>query len=561
MLRIREVKLRPGEPRAAIPRLIEKRCNLEKIGYAVSAWRVVSESLDARDKARIRFVFCVDFSVKRRAEAPRAAAKKDTATTDAEFEAEVLRRLHACGRAVPVDAAPPATVDDAFVSRPSSGRGGAREGFAQSGSAPAPVIAGFGPCGMFAALTLAARGYAPIVLERGRDVDARVRDVRRFFEEGALDPKSNVQFGEGGAGTFSDGKLTTGIKDPRVSFVLAELARAGGGEDILRLHRPHIGTDVLRAVVKNIRERVLSLGGTVLFEHKLAGIFTQDGALRAVLAETPRGAEELPATRLLLATGHSARDTFAMLLAAGLQMEQKPFSIGLRIEHPQQYIDAAQYGEDFAAVYGMTPREAGLPPAEYKLSVRTAGGRGLYTFCMCPGGVVIPAASEPYGTVTNGMSDRARAGAFANSALLVDVRVTDFASEDPLAGIAFRRAYEQKAFASKAAPRPYLPPTESLADFMTEDSALAACLPAFAADAIREGLPLLGKKLKGFDAPETRLYGVETRSSSPVRIPRGQDMLSNIRGVYAGGEGAGYAGGIVSAAVDGVRLAEAIIAM
>jgi uncharacterized FAD-dependent dehydrogenase len=250
-----------------------------------------------------------------------------------------------------------------------------------------------------------------------------------------------------------------------------------------------------------------------------------------------------------------------MLHAAGLHMEQKPFSIGLRIEHPQQRIDAAQYGEDFAAVYGMTPREAGLPPADYKLSVKTASGRGLYTFCMCPGGVVIPAASEPYGTVTNGMSDRARAGDFANSALLVDVRVSDFASADPLAGIAFQRAYERKAFASKAAPRPYLPPTESLAEFMTEDSALAACLPAFAADAIREGLPRFGEKLKGFDMPEASLYGVETRSSSPIRVPRGRDMLSNIRGVYAGGEGAGCAGGIVSAAVDGVRLAEAIMAM
>jgi uncharacterized FAD-dependent dehydrogenase len=241
-------------------------------------------------------------------------------------------------------------------------------------------------------------------------------------------------------------------------------------------------------------------------------------------------------------------------------MEAKPFSVGLRIEHPQAHIDAAQYGEDFAAIYGMTPRAAGLPPADYKLAVRTAGGRGLYTFCMCPGGVVIPAASEPGGTVTNGMSARARDGAFANSALLVDVRVSDFASQDPLAGIAFRRAYEQRAFASKAAPRPYMPPTESLAAFMTDESALAACLPDFVAEAIREGLPRLGERLKGFDMPEASLYGVETRSSSPIRIPRGPGLCTNLRGVYAGGEGAGYAGGIVSAAVDGVRLAEAILA-
>jgi uncharacterized FAD-dependent dehydrogenase len=522
---------------------------LEKYGYKLSAWRVVAESADARDKARIRFVCQVDFSVERRAGASRSAGSNGAA----EAEAELLRRLRARGKDDGIDAAPPPAPAIGFDSlSPPLGRRNARRG-------PAPVIAGFGPCGMFAALLLSARGYAPIVLERGRDVDARVRDVQRFFEDGTFDPESNVQFGEGGAGTFSDGKLTTGIKDARAASALATFARAGGGEDILRLRKPHIGTDVLRTVVKNIRERIQALGGSVLFEHKLTGLFTRDGALKAVLVETPRGEEELPADRLLLATGHSARDTFAMLCAAGLCMEQKPFSVGLRIEHPQRLIDAAQYGEDFAARYGMTAREAGLPPADYKLAVRTASGRGLYTFCMCPGGVVIPAASEPCGTVTNGMSERARAGPFANSALLVDVRVSDFASEDPLAGIAFQRAYERLAFASKAAPRPYMPPTESLADFMSENSALAACLPAFAADAIREGLPRLGKKLKGFDMPEARLYGVETRSSSPIRIPRGPDMLSNIRGVYAGGEGAGRAGGIVSAAVDGIGLAEAMM--
>jgi uncharacterized FAD-dependent dehydrogenase len=548
MLRIREIKLKPGESRETIPSLIEKRCDLKRCGYAVSAWRVVTESVDARDKARIRFVFCVDFSAKRRAGAPLRA---DSGRAE-DVEADILRRLRARGWGAGIEPTPAASDAGVLSPRPPSARGSARGG-------TAPVIVGFGPCGMFAALTLAAHGRAPVVLERGRDVDARVCDVRRFFEDGALDPESNVQFGEGGAGTFSDGKLTTGIKDSRAFAVLSEFARAGGGEELLRLRRPHIGTDVLRAVVKNMRERIRSLGGTVLFEHKLAGLFTRGGELKAVLVETPRGATELPAERLLLATGHSARDTFGMLCAAGLRMEQKPFSVGLRIEHPQQIIDAAQYGEGFAALYGMTPREAGLPPADYKLSVKTSGGRGLYTFCMCPGGVVIPAASEPFGTVTNGMSARARAGSFANSALLVDVRVSDFASEDPLAGIAFQRAHERMAFASKAAPRPYMPPTESLADFMTEDSALAACLPAFAADAIREGLPRLGEKLKGFDMPEAKLYGVETRSSSPVRIPRGPDMLSSIRGVYAGGEGAGFAGGIVSAAADGVRLAEAML--
>jgi uncharacterized FAD-dependent dehydrogenase len=412
---------------------------------------------------------------------------------------------------------------------------------------------------MFAALVLATEGLAPVVLERGKPVDERVCDVNRFFARGELDPESNVQFGEGGAGTFSDGKLTTGIKNPYVGAVLAELARAGGGDDILRDGKPHIGTDILRSVVKNIRERIISLGGIVLFEHRLDGLITGSGALRAILVKTPRRVEEMPAERMILATGHSARDTFEMLYGAGLIMEAKPFSVGLRVEHPQWLIDAAQYGETFAGIYGAAPRELGLPPADYRLSARASSGRGIYTFCMCPGGVVIPAASEPYGTVTNGMSEKARAAGAANSALLVDVRVSDFASESPLAGIEFQRVYERAAFASNAAPRPYAPPTENIADFMTEDSALAACLPTFAAEAIREGIPIFGRKLKGFDMSEAKLYGVETRSSSPIRIPRGSDMLSNIRGVYAGGEGAGRAGGIISAAVDGIRLAEAIL--
>jgi uncharacterized FAD-dependent dehydrogenase len=556
---MREIGLKPGEPREAIARAIEKRCNLGKYGYVLDEWHVFAESIDARDKARIRFVYGVDFSVKRREGASgrgRAANVASAANTAPDAETELLRRLRASGRGAGIDLAPPGTmlrgapaVEAPLRFAPGSGK--------SAGSRP--VIAGFGPCGMFAALTLAEHGRAPVVLERGKAVDMRAEDVRRFFEEGALDPESNVQFGEGGAGTFSDGKLTTGIKDPRVFAVLDALARAGAGEGILRSGKPHIGTDVLRTVVKNLRARILSLGGTVLFEHRLTGLILRDGALRGVRVETPRGAEELAAERLLLATGHSARDSLEMLFASGLCMTPKPFSVGLRIEHPQSFIDAAQYGENFAAIYGMTPREAGLPPADYKLSLRTEDGRGLYTFCMCPGGVVIPAASEPGCTVTNGMSDSARDGAMANGALLVDVRVSDFASEETLAGMAFRRDCEQRAFASKAAPRPYSPPAESLAEFMREDSALAACLPAFAVSAIRAGLPRFAKKLKGFDMPEARLYGVETRSSSPVRIPRGEDLCTNLRGVYAGGEGAGQAGGIVSAAVDGIRLAEAIL--
>jgi uncharacterized FAD-dependent dehydrogenase len=550
MLRIRGLKLKPGEPESAIPEKIAVRCGLKKFGYVVSEWRIASKSLDARSKGRICFVLCVDFSVERDAErADSESRKKSERASD--LEANIVNRICARGGRVDIGPAPPAPQGFDIAPRESAARPGV----------PAPIIAGFGPCGMFAALILAAAGCAPVVLERGKPIGERVLDVDRFFESGELDPESNVQFGEGGAGTFSDGKLTTGIQNPHVQAVLVELARAGAGDDILLDGKPHIGTDALRSVVRNIRERIIALGGIVLFGHRLDGIFTSDGALKAVLVNTPRGAIEMPAEHLILATGHSARDTFAMLHGAGLFMEPKPFSVGLRVEHPQRFIDAVQYGEDFVGIYGRTPRALGLPPADYKLSATTAGGRGVYTFCMCPGGVVIPAASEPGYTVTNGMSDKARAGDMANSALLVDVRVSDFASGSPLAGIEFQRAYERAAFASKASPRPYAPPTESLADFMTEAGALAACLPPFAVSAIRESLPIFAKKIKGFDMPDAKLYGVETRSSSPVRIPRGQDMLSNIRGIYAGGEGAGSAGGIVSAAVDGVRLAEAILSL
>ncbi|MDR1247253.1 MAG: NAD(FAD)-utilizing dehydrogenase [Clostridiales Family XIII bacterium] len=552
MLRIRGIKLKPGEPDCAIPLKIAKRCGLKKFGYEVSEWRIASKSPDARDKEHIHFALCVDFSVKRIAGRADAASLKKTESAS-DIEANIIRRLCTRGGRVDIGAAPPVTTGFDAVTNFHSGRAERR--------APAPIIAGFGPCGMFAALVLAAGGLAPVVLERGKDVDERVLDVNRFFESGELDPESNVQFGEGGAGTFSDGKLTTGIKNPRARAVLAEFARAGGGDNILYDGKPHIGTDALRSVVKNIRERIIALGGTVLFGHRLDGLLTYGGALRAVLVATPRGVAEMPAERLILATGHSARDTFSMLRKAGLFMEPKPFSVGLRIEHPQRIIDTAQYGERFAEIYGLSPRDAGLPPADYKLSTATRDGRGVYTFCMCPGGVVIPAASEPGCTVTNGMSEKARAGDMANSALLVDVRVSDFTTGGSLAGIEFQRAYERAAFISKAAPRSYAPPSESLKDFMTGESALAACLPLFAVSAIRESLPLFGNIIKGFDMPEARLYGVETRSSSPIRVPRGQDMLSNIRGVYAGGEGAGKAGGIVSAAVDGVRIAETVLSL
>jgi uncharacterized FAD-dependent dehydrogenase len=411
---------------------------------------------------------------------------------------------------------------------------------------------------MFAALVLAEAGLEPIVLERGKPIEQRVADVEGFWDGGALDPESNVQFGEGGAGTFSDGKLTTGIGGGRVRKVLEEFALAGGGEDLLYKAKPHIGTDVLRPVVRNIREKIISLGGSVMFQHRLDAIDAAGGALRGVSASSPGGGVSLPAEALVLALGHSARDSFRMLLSAGLQMERKPFSIGLRAEHPQARIDAAQYGEGFAGRYGMTPQQAGLPAAEYKLSHRCDGGRGVYTFCMCPGGRVIAAASSEGLLVSNGMSDRGRGSGFANSALLVDVRVDDFWSEHPLAGVDFQERFEGLAFAAGGGS--YRLPRESLGEFMAGSGLLAGCLPDFAVRGIREALPVFGRKLKGFDAPDAMLYGVETRSSSPVRMARAEGLEACIAGIYPGGEGAGHAGGIVSAAVDGIKLAEAIIA-
>lgn len=534
MFRIHEIRLSLGEPKDRIPEKIAAVCGLEKEGCRVADWRVVRESVDARDKSRIRLVYSVDFSLER----PGTGELPET---------EILRVLNAQKRGGALELAPSGQYS---FSGADDGRG--------SFSGLPPVIAGFGPCGMFAALVLAECGFKPVVLERGKPVEERISDVNRFWRDGVLDPESNVQFGEGGAGTFSDGKLTTGIRDPRVGKVLEEFVRAGGGADLLYRQAPHMGTDVLRNVVKNIREKIIADGGTVLFRHKLTGLRFEKGTRKTVFAESPEGRREMPADALVIAIGHSARDTFAMLSAQGIAMEQKPFSIGLRIEHPQSLINAAQYGENFNKVYGMPPQEAGLPPAAYKLAHRCKDGRGFYTFCMCPGGSVIAAASQEGGTVTNGMSDRARGAAFANSALLADVRTEDFGSDDPLAGIAFQEHYERLAFALGGGS--YKPPQETVGEFLRGRGSLAGCLPDFAAAAIREGLPVFGRKLKGFASEDARLYGVESRSSSPVRILRDAGLNASAEGVYPGGEGAGYAGGIVSAAVDGIRIAERIMA-
>ena len=429
-----------------------------------------------------------------------------------------------------------------------------------------PVVVGMGPAGLFAALFLARNGLAPIVLERGRPVEERTADVERFWTTGVLNPSSNVQFGEGGAGTFSDGKLTTGTHDPRISTVFRTLVDAGAPEDILYQHKPHIGTDVLRDVVKNIRQELIRLGCDVRFSHQLTGLILRDGAVAGLTVEGPQGSYDLPCDALVLSPGHSARDTFQMLLEAGVPMEQKPFAIGVRIEHPQIAVSLAQFG----------PAWEKLPAADYKLACHLPNGRSAFTFCVCPGGQVVAAASEEGRLVTNGMSHRARDGKNINGGFLVGVGPADFGSDHPLAGVAFQRHWEEAAF--QLGGRNYHAPAQTVKDFLARQASktlgtveptyrpgvtptdLDRCLPDYVTDTLRGALPVFDRKLHGFAAPDSLLTGVETRSSSPVRILRGEDYQSTVLGLYPCGEGAGYAGGITSAAVDGIRVAEAVAA-
>ena len=427
-----------------------------------------------------------------------------------------------------------------------------------------PVIVGMGPAGLFAALFLARNGIPSIVLERGKDVDTRTADVEKFWAGGALDESSNVQFGEGGAGTFSDGKLTTGTHDPRIGAVLDTLVEAGAPKDVKYSHKPHVGTDVLRGVVKTIREELLSLGCEVRFSHRLDGLMLQGEQLTGIRVAGPAGEYEMACDALILAPGHSARDTFRMLRDAGVPMEKKNFAIGVRIEHDQETVSRQQYGPSFAL----------LPPSDYKLACHLPNGRSAFTFCVCPGGQVVAAASERGGVVTNGMSLRARDGKNINGGLLVGVGPGDFPGTDVLSGVAFQEQWERAAF--RLGGENDRAPAQRVEDFLVRRPSegpgaifptyrpgvqwtqMDGCLPQAVTDTLRQALPVLDRKLHGFAAPDGVLTGVETRSSSPVRIVRGEDFQSPIRGLYPCGEGAGYAGGIVSAAVDGIRVAEAV---
>ena len=447
-----------------------------------------------------------------------------------------------------------------------------------------PIVVGMGPAGLFAAWALAKSGAAPIVLERGEDVDARMASVNSFKEGGALNPESNVQFGEGGAGTFSDGKLTTNIKNPRCRDVLHIFAQAGAPEEILWEGKPHIGTDKLVNVVKTMREQIIAWGGEVRFGARFEGMEFEDGRIVAVRGSQRQedGTREkfvLPASDVVLACGHSARDVFELCRNQGFAMEQKPFSVGVRIEHSQQAINQAQWGK--------ASKHPALGAAEYKLAVHLPTGRSVYTFCMCPGGEVVAAASEEGGIVTNGMSRYARAGKNANSAVLVNVDPADFGSSDVLAGVQLQREIEQAAFRVSAehGGKPYEAPSQRVGSFLggsvpvkgakpaptyargVIEAPIAECFPSFVSESLAQALPLLGRKLKGFDDPNALMTAPETRSSSPVRICRGRDMQARFakegvaleelpgNGVYPCGEGPGFAGGIMSAACDGLRIA------
>ena len=532
MLRITELKLPLGHPPEALREAIRAR-----LGLAPDApldFTIARRANDARRKSAILMVYSVDVAL------PDEAAILARAASDPHIR-------------------PTPDTDYRFVAR-------APKGF----EGPRPVVVGAGPCGLFAGLILAQMGFRPIILDRGKVVRERTRDTWGLWRRGVLDPESNVQFGEGGAGTFSDGKLWSQVKDPRFlgRKVLTEFVAAGAPPEILTEAHPHIGTFRLVSMVEHMRAAVEALGGEYRWQHRVEDLLidTDVDGTRRVKGLVLQSGEVMEASHVVLAVGHSARDTFQMLYDRGVHIEAKPFSIGVRIEHPQSWIDRARFGD--------CARHPDLGAAAYTLSHHCANGRTVYSFCMCPGGRVVAATSEPGRVVTNGMSQYSRAEFNANSGLVVGIDPERDYPGHPLAGIAFQRRWEEAAF--RAGGGDYSAPGQRVGDFLAGRPSerlgevvpsykpgvhltdLAQCLPAFAMDALREALPVFGRQISGYDHPDAMLTGVETRTSSPVRITRGRDYQSvNIRALFPAGEGAGYAGGILSAAIDGIKVAEA----
>ena len=545
MIRIHQVKIHTEHTRE---QLTKKAAELLRIPVKdIKRMEIVRQSVDARKKPELYYSYTLDVQAKDEEQ----VLKKLRRNKSAEGQIQKVDKQEYC--------------------------------FPESGTHPQShptVIVGMGPAGLFCGYYLALYGYRPILLERGKDVDARCADVEAFWNGAPLQISSNVQFGEGGAGTFSDGKLNTLVKDKdgRNKEVLKTFVKFGAKESILYEAKPHIGTDVLSGVVKNMRQEIIRLGGEVRFESRVTDVLLQDGHVTGVRVND---SEEIPCEQLVLAIGHSARDTFEMLYEKQIPMEAKSFAVGLRVEHPQKMINESQYGREQPGSIGAAP---------YKVTAKTSVDRGVYSFCMCPGGYVVNASSEEGRTAVNGMSYSGRNGRNANSAIIVSVTPQDYGAEHPLAGIAFQRKLEERAFrlgAGKIPAQRYGIFRECVTKAITEEEfakkhpakydelksreSFSPCckggyvwadvsqiLPRECNQAFVEGMEVFGRQIKGFDREDAVLLGVESRTSSPVRIHRNEELQSEIRGIYPCGEGAGYAGGITSAAMDGIRVAEAI---